>query len=154
MTRNVFPLSCETRFLTFSRKNALGRWRLMMSATSKKSVPCVLSLNPVSRPRLFFLDTPAIENGWQGKPAHRTSKFAGMYFFVISCVMSPKGISPKLARYVCCANLFHSEENTHFPPWACMAMRNPPVPAKRSMKVNCGFGGSGKGTSKKQEKMP
>ncbi len=56
---------------------------LMMSATSKNNVPCVLSLNPVSRPKLFFLDTPAMENGWHGKPAQRISKCSGMYFFCL-----------------------------------------------------------------------
>jgi len=39
----------------------------------KNSVPCVAHANPCGRPSAFFLLTPAIENGWQGKPATSTS---------------------------------------------------------------------------------
>jgi hypothetical protein len=59
----------------------------------------------------MFLDTPAIENGWQGKPATRISK-SGMEAASI-CWMSPAGFSPKFASYVICANVSHSDEKTH-----------------------------------------
>ena len=73
MTLKVFPLSWLHRFFTFSSMNAFGRFARMIRHTSKNRVPCVLSSKPVARPRLFFLDTPAIEKGWQGKPATRMS---------------------------------------------------------------------------------
>ena len=55
--------------------------------------------------------------------------------------MSPKGISSKLAKYVFWAYLFHSDEKTHSPPWACIASLKPPIPANKSIKVNRGFSG-------------
>ena len=39
---------------------------------------------------------PALENGRQGKSAHKMSK-SGMFFMFI-LVISPDGISPKLAK--------------------------------------------------------
>ena len=43
----------------------------------KKRLPCLMSSKPCLRPRLSFFDTPAMLNGWQGKPPQRMS-CAGM----------------------------------------------------------------------------
>jgi len=47
------------------------------------------------RPRLSFFETPAMPNGWQGKPPQRMS-CAGMSAMA-TVWMSPCGRSPKLA---------------------------------------------------------
>ena len=133
---NVFPLSCTFRFFTFSKKIAFGWCLFIISATSKNKVPRV-SLNP------FWY--PAIENAWQGNPAHNKSKLSGIKDFVSSLVISPNGTSPKFSKYVFCACKSHSEEKTHLPPRFWQAIRNPPIPAKRSMNVNLGFLGEGNG---------
>ncbi len=85
-----------------------------------------------SNPRFF----PQILNGWHGNPPHKMSNSCGIFDFVSSKVMSPYGVSPKLFLYVSCADLFHSEENTHSPPTFCNARRNPPMPANRSINLN------------------
>ena len=91
MTWNVRPRSWPVRFFTFASRNAAGRFAAMMRATSKNSVPCVLSRKPVSRPRLRFFDTPARLNGWHGKPASTTSQ-SGMSA-ASTLVMSPAMVS-------------------------------------------------------------
>src|SRR5690606_21084027 len=111
----------------------------MISATSKNNVPLVSS-NP---PRF-----PAIENAWQGKPAHKTSKLSGISCFVSSFVISPHALYPQFALYVCFASLSHSLVPTHFPHKFCNAKRNPPIPANRSINLNLGLSIGGKGTSK------
>jgi len=96
-----------------------------------------LSLNPCSLPRWFFALTPAMENGWHGNPPTSMS-WSGISFSSIF-VMSPCGTSPKFASYVCCENLFHSDENRHFPPDDSNACRRPPIPANRSINVKFSF---------------
>ena len=81
----VLPLSWISKPFTFSKKNAFGRLRRRISATSKNNVPRVSS-----NPNLL----PAKENAWQGKPAQSTSKLSGINAFVDSLVISPKGTSP------------------------------------------------------------
>ena len=72
-----------------------GLWARLCeySLDSKNSVPCVLSLNPCGRFKLFFLETPEIEKGWQGNPPTRMS-YEGMSDAEIAW-MSPFGRSPK-----------------------------------------------------------
>lgn len=43
-------------------------WKSKISAIEKKRLPCFSSLKPWSRPRLSFFETPAMLNGWAGKP--------------------------------------------------------------------------------------
>ena len=66
-------LSWRMRFFTFSNTNAAGRWYSRMLAIAKKRLPCFSSSKPCLRPRLSFLETPAMLNGWQGNPAQSTS---------------------------------------------------------------------------------
>ena len=94
----IVPRSCRSRCFTFSRRIALGRLAAMISLILKKRVPCVGSLNPCALPRLFFFETPAIEKGWQGKPATRMS-WSGMSA-ILTLRMSPSGTSPYHAQYV------------------------------------------------------
>ena len=64
MVFNVFPLSWCNKCFTFSRKTTFGFFVFAISNTLKNKVPRV-SKNPFC--------FPEIENGWQGKPAHKTS---------------------------------------------------------------------------------
>jgi hypothetical protein len=89
---------------------------------------------PCFLPSAFFELTPAIENGWHGKPPTSMSWFGISLALIL--VMSPSGTSPKFASYVCWENLFHSDEKTHLPPDFSKAILIPPIPAKRSMNVN------------------
>ena len=59
--------------------------------------------------------------------------------------MSPKGTSPKFAWYVCFEYLSHSLVKTHFPFKFWKASLNPPIPANKSINLNSGFFGAGKG---------
>jgi len=68
-------------------------------------------------------------------------------------VISPKGISPKLALYVCFEYLSHSLVKTHFPPIFCRASLKPPIPAKRSINLKVGFSGAAKGTESFKSKI-
>ncbi|GAA7322698.1 hypothetical protein HpM116_10660 [Helicobacter pylori] len=80
----VFPLSCVRSPGTFSSKNLLGFLANKKRMISKNKVPLVSS-----SPRRF----PALEKGWQGKPANNTSKLG--ISFVLICVISPCGVSLK-----------------------------------------------------------
>ena len=73
MTRNVLPRSWLTRFLTFSSRKACGRRASRIRATSKNSVPCASHRKPCGCWSAFFLETPAIENGWHGNSARSRS---------------------------------------------------------------------------------
>src|SRR5438309_90856 len=53
-------------------------------------------------------------------------------------VMSPCGFSRNHFSYVRCACLSHSDVKTHRPPALVSPIRNPPIPANRSMNVNRG----------------
>ena len=65
MDPDVYKRQCESRPDTFSRRKYAGRLSATSLATSKKRVP-LASANPSLR--------PAIENAWQGNPAHKRSK--------------------------------------------------------------------------------
>lgn len=80
----VFPLSCVRSPGTFSSKNPLGFLANKNRMISKNKVPLVSS-----NPRRF----PALEKGWQGKPANKISKLGTA--FVSICVTSPCGVSLK-----------------------------------------------------------
>ncbi len=49
---------------------------------SKNNVPCVSSKKPWLLPSAFFLETPAIEKGWHGKPANKMS-WSGIFSSLI-----------------------------------------------------------------------
>ncbi len=91
---NVRPPSCATRFRTFSNTTARGFRAFKIHSISKNSVPCVSSSNPCGRSREFFLLTPAMEKGWHGNPAIRTSCGGTRNF---ASLMSPCGVSAKFA---------------------------------------------------------
>jgi hypothetical protein len=56
-------------------------------------------------------------------------------FFVIYILSN----SPKFVAYVFEHSKSISEEKTHSPPKSSNAIRNPPIPANKSMNVNLGF---------------
>ena len=136
MVFQVFPLSWLLRFFTFSRSNTGGRFASTMSVIVKKRLPCFSSSKPWARFNDCFLDTPAIENGWQGNPASRMSCFG--IFCVSTLRISPANswsIS-KFDSYVFLAKLSISLVKTHLPPIDSKPFLKPPIPAKRSIKSN------------------
>ncbi len=117
----------------------------MMRATSKNSVPCASHAKPCGRLSAFFFETPAMEKGWQGKPASRTS-----------CVRDVPPPSPRGCRRRSGArrreNSRGRSSGCSGPTRMCRCIRrrcvskprrSPPMPANRSMKVKAdGFSSS------------
>ena len=132
---NVLPPSWLLRFFTFSRRTAFGRYRFIISATSKKRVPLVSS-NP-----LWY---PAMEKAWQGNPAQSRSKLWGIDAFVSSRVISPYG-SHQSYKNRFLGRICLSQRRIRTPPTFWQARRNPPMPANRSMNLNLIFWGVGNG---------
>ena len=122
---SVFLLLWYFKCLTFSRKTTLGFLAFIIFSMVKTRVPRVSS-NP------FFF--PEILNGWQGKPAQRISWLGIDWKSIL--VISPWGVSPKLALYVSAQSLSISEENKHLPSSFSKARRKPPMPANKSTNVN------------------
>ena len=69
----VLPLSWDFKFLTFSKKRIGGFFVSTIFKIQSNKLPCSRSSKPCYLPSEFFLDTPAREKGWQGKPAHKIS---------------------------------------------------------------------------------
>ena len=125
MVSKVLPLLWFSNPFTFSSKKDWGRLCFRILRMSKNAVPLV-SENPF----LF----PAIEKGWQGKPASKTS-WSGISFSDTFEISPWINSSPKLVWYVFTANLFHSLVNTHSI-FLVVANSNPkripPIPANKS----------------------
>lgn len=134
------------KIFTFSRKNALGLCSSIISAIWKNKLPCFSSSNPCLRPRLFFLLTPAIEKGWQGKPPKNIKFIRNPLFGLGFCNVS-KWYLTKICVISSLCHFIPLRRKTHSPRLRCIAILKPPIPANKSMKVNFGLAGFGNGIS-------
>jgi len=126
--RHVSPLLWRLRFGTFSKITYRGLCFLTIRIAYLKRSPSLGQEKPFC--------SPALEKGWQGKPAHRMScsgiSDKGTF------LMSPSGVSPKFFSYNSLSCLSCSLAKTHSCPSSRRARWNDPLTVRyRVLVVLC-----------------